>query len=136
LLDYWKLTIGYIKDDKISTSEHLPAGHDLDWPVWRTLNRLRTGVGRSKDNFKKWGVIQEDTKCYCGDDHTMSHLLICPNCPTNCTALNLITVIKDTTKVVKHWEGKFCHLVTKLIYDLFLLVIMFILLIFIYLLFN
>lgn len=53
--DYWKLTIGHIEDDQISPAEHLPAGHDLDWPAWITLNRLRTG--RSKDNLKKWGVI-------------------------------------------------------------------------------
>jgi len=39
------------------------------------------GVGRSKNNLKKWGVIQEDTKCDFGDEPTMSHLLICPKFP-------------------------------------------------------
>ncbi|KAF0762526.1 Uncharacterized protein FWK35_00012287 [Aphis craccivora] len=43
-------------DDQISPAEHIPAGYDLNWPAWRTLNRLRTGVGRSKDNLKKWGI--------------------------------------------------------------------------------
>jgi len=101
-MDCWKLTIGHIEDDQISLSEHLPAGHDLDWPAWKTLNRLWTGVGRSKDKLKKWGVIQEDRNCDCGVEHTISHLLICPKC----TTLDLITVTKDATKVLKHWEGK------------------------------
>ncbi|VVC33049.1 Hypothetical protein CINCED_3A024313 [Cinara cedri] len=85
------LTVGYIEDDQISPAEHLPAGYNVDW---RTLNRLRTGVGRSKDNLKKWGVIQRDTKCDCGDEHTVSHLLICPDCPTTCTTSDLLTVTK------------------------------------------
>jgi len=63
-------------------------------------------VGRSKENLKKWGVIQENTKCDFGDEQTISHFLICLKCPSNCTTLDLITVAKDVTKVVKHWEGE------------------------------
>lgn len=36
-------------------SERLPPGNNLDWPVWKTLNKLRVGVGRTKENMRKWG---------------------------------------------------------------------------------
>jgi len=32
--------------------EFLPAGHELDWPISNSLNRLSVGVGRSKPTFK------------------------------------------------------------------------------------
>jgi hypothetical protein len=95
-MDCWKLSIGQIEDNQISPVEHLPAGHTLDWPAWRTLNRLRTRVGRSKDNLK----------CTCGDEYTMRYLLICPNCSTNRTTMDHKTVTKDATKIVKHRKEK------------------------------
>ncbi|KAG5891650.1 hypothetical protein JTB14_020068 [Gonioctena quinquepunctata] len=35
--------------------EKLPAGSDLDWGTWKTLNRLRCQMGRCKNNLLKWG---------------------------------------------------------------------------------
>jgi hypothetical protein len=34
-------------------SKRLPPGNNLEWPVWKTLNRLRVGVGRTKENMRK-----------------------------------------------------------------------------------
>jgi len=51
------------------SNKSLPPGHDEAWPVWRTLNRLRTGTGRTKDNLKKWGLLESaDTVCLCGEE--------------------------------------------------------------------
>lgn len=110
-IDCWKITIGNTKDNQISPSEHLehfPAGHNLDWPAWRTLNRLRTRVGRSKDNLKKWDVLQEDTKCVCGDERMYYEPpLDLPKMPYKLHYLGSHNSDnKDATKVVKHWEGK------------------------------
>jgi len=52
-IDNWKHAIGHTENDQIQPVKHLPAGHDLDWSTWRTFNRLRVGVGRSKDNLRK-----------------------------------------------------------------------------------
>ena len=41
-------------------SERLSPGNNLDWPVWNTLNRLRVGVGRTKENMRKWGYGEQD----------------------------------------------------------------------------
>jgi len=73
----------------MTPAKHLPAGNNLEWPTWRAFNRLRVGVGRSKENLAKWGIIsEEDTSCDCGQLQTMSHLLRCPSCLTSCTIDN------------------------------------------------
>ena len=38
----------------IPTSEQLAPGHKSEWKLWKSLNRLRTGMGRSKTNLSKW----------------------------------------------------------------------------------
>ena len=43
----------------ISADEHLPAGAENPWTTWKTLNRLRTQVGRSIVNMLKWGFSNE-----------------------------------------------------------------------------
>lgn len=60
-------------------AEQLSPGHQLEWETWRTLNRMRVGVGRSKDNMSRWVYLNDsDTKCRCGQEQTMAHLLVCP----------------------------------------------------------
>ena len=51
----------------IPTSEQLAPGHKSEWKLWKSLNRLRTGMGRSKTNMSKWGYADTaDTACECG----------------------------------------------------------------------
>lgn len=46
---------------------HLPAGNNLEWSVWSTINRLRVGVGWSKENQVKLGFISDEYTSYdCG----------------------------------------------------------------------
>lgn len=54
-------------------------------------------------------VIREDTKCDCGDEQVMNHLLIYPNFPTtiDCTTTDLQTMTKDAIEVVKSGKGTF-----------------------------
>ena len=47
-------------------TESLARGHTSQWTTWRCLNRLRTGVTCSKEQRKKWGYYEGDTKCDCG----------------------------------------------------------------------
>jgi len=39
----------------IETKEQLKPDHSTDWPTWKSLNRLRTGVGRRSYNMFKCG---------------------------------------------------------------------------------
>lgn len=45
--------------------ESLPAGSNYSWLCWRSLNRMRTGVGRAKPTMRKWHYMDEmqSTKC-------------------------------------------------------------------------
>ena len=48
----------------VPTSELLAPGHKSEW---KSLNRLRPGMGRSKTNLSKWGYADTaDTACECG----------------------------------------------------------------------
>ena len=60
----------------IPTSEQLAPGHKSEWKLWKSLNRLHTGMGRSKTNMSKWGYADTaDTACECGtSEQTMQHL--------------------------------------------------------------
>ena len=40
----------------LEVAESLPAGSGEDWLCWRSLNRLRTGVGRAKTVMRKWAI--------------------------------------------------------------------------------
>ena len=42
-------------DMGIQPSESLPPGSNAPWPTSKTLNRLRSDVGRTKANLIKWG---------------------------------------------------------------------------------
>ena len=39
-------------------AEELPAGHQLPWTTWKTLNRLRNQVTRCRDNMVRWGYSE------------------------------------------------------------------------------
>jgi len=67
-------------------NESLPPGHNEALPVWHTLNRPTTGIGRMKDNQKKWGLLEStDTLCLCGEEQKMQHIITCTACPYTCT---------------------------------------------------
>ena len=44
----------------------LLAGSDQPWLCWRSLNRLRTGIGRAKTTMRKWGYIDNTQSVNCG----------------------------------------------------------------------
>jgi len=47
-IDLWKQKVP-ISDLKLQ--EHISKGKNLLYPTWKTINRLRTGVGRCKSNI-------------------------------------------------------------------------------------
>lgn len=101
-LKLWKVESRQIVEEK------LPRGHDNKWVIWRTLNRLRTGVGRSRENLKKWVISdgKEDTDCVCGETQTMSHLLNCNECPVKCDEIDLQTANNKAIRMAEFWSDE------------------------------
>ena len=72
-------------DMGIQPSESLPPGSNAPWPTWKTLNRFRSSVGRTKANLIKWEYHTGDPSCNCGTEiQTMEHQLQCPLLKTPC----------------------------------------------------
>lgn len=104
-LELWKakesFPLGWKRID-----ETLPPGYDQGWLIWKSLNRLRSGVGRSKINLAKWGYIKEDSiQCDCGEDQTVKHMLQCRLCPTFCTEDELYEASQNAVEVAKFWSN-------------------------------
>jgi hypothetical protein len=106
-IDRWKHSLDKEAKNWMEPAEHLPAGNNLEWPVWRTLNRLRVGVGRCKENQAKWGFIpDEDRFCDCGQTQTMAHLINCPSCSTSCTMDDIMSATEEGIEVAKFWQER------------------------------
>eukprot|EP00057_Strongylocentrotus_purpuratus_P005102 XP_003730216.1 PREDICTED: RNA-directed DNA polymerase from mobile element jockey-like [Strongylocentrotus purpuratus] len=91
----------------IPTKEQLPPGHRCDWNTWKSLNRLRTGVGRCKYNMNKWGYTDDtDTNCECGTSvQSMSHLLRCPLLIDQCCLEDLVAANEKALQCPKAWQS-------------------------------
>ncbi|KAK9704514.1 hypothetical protein QE152_g27812 [Popillia japonica] len=71
--------------------EEMAPGKHLPFAVWKSLNRLSTGVARWKTNLLKWGMSEDDdVMCSCGQLQDMSHLLVCLQLEEGCTHEDLI----------------------------------------------
>ena len=92
-------------DMGIQPSESLPPGSNAPWPTWKTLNRLRSDVGRTKANLIKREYHTGSPSCNCGRDQTMENLLQCPLLKTPCSGDDL-SIFNDTAqKCVKMWQS-------------------------------
>lgn len=85
-------------------SESLSPGHEQKWIVWRSLNRLRSGVGRSKTNLQKWHFPVDTIDCECGEPQTMEHLTDCLLCPATCTVEDLLQATPNAIEVACYWS--------------------------------
>ena len=79
----WQNYTGNIPDQhklqNFPVQESLPPEYKLQWNKWCCLNRLRSGVGKTKFLLLKWGYLPPgtDTTYQCGkENQTMNHLLI------------------------------------------------------------
>ena len=86
-------------------NESLPPGYKEEWPFWSCLNRLRSETGRCKVSMNKWGFEDGPTACECGEEQTMSHLLVCPLLPEQCNQQDLGALNDQARRCVEYWRG-------------------------------
>lgn len=78
----------YVDGEKNYELKHLsrlmnPAGGNIQWLIWKTINRLRARVAKIRVNMVKWGYQMgkgPDT-CECGVSQSDEHLIKCPPAP-------------------------------------------------------
>jgi hypothetical protein len=100
----WKKLITDINSKRwMEPSERLPPSNNLEWLVWKTLNRLHVGVGRTKENMRKWGYGDQDINCICGQEQKTLHLLVCPRGPSPCTQEDLMISNKKAINTAIYW---------------------------------
>ena len=94
-------------EDFVEPKETLPPGKNLEWPVWRSLNRLRVNVGRARANMVTWGFLEREDPalCECGARQTMDHLRCCPSCPASCSMDDLFVGGVGAVEVARHWAN-------------------------------
>ncbi|CAG9114277.1 unnamed protein product [Plutella xylostella] len=92
----------------IPPNESLPPGHELPWATWKSLNRLRTNMGRCGENMCRWGYRGPASNiCACGaSPQTMEHLMVCPGCPNTCTREDLLKANQRGIDVAAHWAAE------------------------------
>lgn len=90
-------------EELIQPTQQLPLGGHFPWPLWKILNRLKSGVARTKANTIKWGFNGEDETCDCGERQTDEHLLSCTMSPAQCTKEDLISTNTNALKVTTYW---------------------------------
>lgn len=91
----------------LQNSKEEPApGYHLPYQTWKTLNRLRTGVTRNKQNLLRWGYIAGDATCECGELQDFNHLLVCPKMPEACTMDDLVCASVRGVKAAEYWASK------------------------------
>ncbi|KAI5739816.1 hypothetical protein M8J77_023748 [Diaphorina citri] len=89
--------------------ENPATGFDLPFTTWRSLNRLRTGVSRCRENLVRWGYAQEEeNKCDCGEIQNHSHLLNCSQLELDepCTQEDLMKANPKAIHVANFWKLK------------------------------
>lgn len=76
-----------------------PSGFHLPRSTWVSLNRIRTGNGRSGDSLHKWGM-RESPSCDCGEARqTVKHITF--ECPLRKFQGNTMDLVKVSTEAVK-----------------------------------
>ena len=100
-----RITKQHLAKLPIPTGEQLAPGHKSEWKLWKSLNRLRTGMGRSKTNLSTWGYADTaDTACQCGiSEQTMQHLLRCPLLENECSLEDLATANDKALHCARAW---------------------------------
>lgn len=88
----------------LKPTEEFSVNADLNYARWRSLNRLRTQVGRTGDNLKKWR-ISESSLCTCNEEQSIAHLFSCKACPVKCSFEDIIKLEGNAIDFLDYWKS-------------------------------
>lgn len=87
-------------------SENLPNGTSFNRKEWVTLNRARTGVGKTNGNLQRWGLAAS-AACPCGDpNQTMEHILRGCVLGPSCSNQDLLEANERSLQWCQWWSDK------------------------------
>ena len=86
----------------MEAKDAMAPSRDLRWTIWKTINRLRVGVGRCRASMHSWGLIT-DPLCRCGDNETMDHTFACPLAPV-CKPSDLAKPTETAILAANYWS--------------------------------
>ena len=86
----------------MEAKDEMAPGRDLRWTIWKTINRLRVGVGRCRASMHSWGLVT-DPLCRCGDNETMEHTFACPLAPA-CKPTDLAKPRETAILAATYWS--------------------------------
>ncbi|KAI5735822.1 hypothetical protein M8J77_023096 [Diaphorina citri] len=73
------------------------------YTIWMSLNGLRVGVSRCKQNLARWGYTQ-DAKCECGATQDEQHLLNYEQLENTCTHHDIKEANQRAVQVANFWK--------------------------------
>ena len=90
----------------LEAAEALPAGSGQTWICWRSLNRLRTGIGLAKTTMRRWGYIDntQSVNCDYGEPPTTAHLLCYRLLDEHCSPEDLTIATERATVCARVWQ--------------------------------
>lgn len=100
----WQTRAENQSQDWIIPLENLPPGKEEDRVIWKTLNRLLSGVARTRVNMQEWSLTHEISRCECSYEQINDHLLECIKCPATCNMPYLIDATPNALDVAEYWS--------------------------------
>ena len=90
----------------LEAAEALPEGSDQPWLCWRSLTRLRTGIGHAKTTMRRRGYIgnTQSVNRDCGELQTMAHLLCCRLLDEPCSPEDRTIVTERAKACARMWQ--------------------------------
>lgn len=96
----WREELG--AETPVPPDERLLGGNQ-PWPIWKTINRLRAGVFKTRDNMIKWGYHEGPDTCECGKRQSDEHLIKCALATPGCTINDLVIANVNAISIATYW---------------------------------
>ncbi|CAI6360793.1 unnamed protein product [Macrosiphum euphorbiae] len=90
----------------VPPSDNLPCGGNQPWIIWKTLNRLRTRIAKTKANMMKWGHGNtRKNQTYYANVAKYNEMTTyeCTLAPPRCTTDDLDLANEKAIAMATHW---------------------------------
>jgi len=92
-----------INKTNVPPDERLFLGGNQPWPIWKTINRLRATVFKTRVNMVKWGYHEGPDTCEFGKRQSDEHLIKCAIATPGCTTDDLAIANENAISIATYW---------------------------------